>query len=453
MCWRRMCSVPDHRRIWPRSLAGRTTLIVLSALFVVQAFGLFIHALDRVALQSMDQARNAGLRIAQIERAVVLAPREERTALLAQMRQDNGTDAALSGAPDLDPALLPPFPLAHFVFESMHLVPLPSAQRPTTVLLHPEPGALLASLHLVDGPWLNIRVRMPPPHPWHPADLLLWFCFLTLAAAGLILWSLQRLTAPLRTLALAADSLGRDVNAPALPETGPDEVATAARAFNNMAERIRRFVGDRTLLLAAIGHDLRTPITRLKLRAEFLDDEDQRLKFLADLDELETMVSATLAFGRDASSTEPITPLDLPELLRTVLDEAGDAWPDAAPRLNYDGPAHLVVHARLVALKRALSNLVGNAVKYGGEACISLSGPQHGQFRITVEDAGPGIEPDEISRVFEPFYRVERSRNRDTGGTGLGLSIARNILRGLGGDVTLANRAEGGLRATVTLPA
>ena len=146
---------------------------------------------------------------------------------------------------------------------------------------------------------------------------------MTAAAALLTLWAVRRLTAPVRTLAAAAEALGRDVNAPPLPEQGPTEIATAAAAFNTMAARIRRFVQDRTEMLTAIGHDLRTPITRLKLRAEFMEDDEQRRKMLADLEELEAMVSATLAFGRDAKSTEPVSALDLAELLRTVLDEAG----------------------------------------------------------------------------------------------------------------------------------
>ena len=196
---------------------------------------------------------------------------------------------------------------------------------------------------------------------------------MTVTAAGLTLWAVRRLTAPVRTLAAAAEALGRDVNAPPLPEDGPSEVATAAVAFNTMAARIRRFVQDRTELLTAIGHDLRTPITRLKLRAEFVEDDEQRGKMLADLEELEAMVSATLAFGRDARTTEPVSSLDLAELLRTVLDETGDARPDAADRLAYEGPPHLTVRARPLALKRALANLVSNAVTYGGCARVQAA--------------------------------------------------------------------------------
>jgi signal transduction histidine kinase len=224
-------------------------------------------------------------------------------------------------------------------------------------------------------------------------------------------------------------------------------------AFNTMAVRIRRFVQDRTEMLAAIGHDLRTPITRLRLRAEFMDDDEQRAKMLADLTEMEKMIGATLAFARDDAAAEPATPLDLAGLARTVVDEAADAAPEQAEQITYDGPAHLTVRARPVALKRALANLVGNALAYGGAAKVTLVPPAQGQVRLTVEDEGPGIPAEEMERVFAPFHRLEGSRNRETGGTGLGLPIARNILRAHGGDVTLANRPDGGLAATVILPA
>jgi two-component system OmpR family sensor kinase len=229
-------------------------------------------------------------------------------------------------------------------------------------------------------------------------------------------------------------------------------------AFNTMAARIRRFVQDRTDLLTAIGHDLRTPITRLKLRAEFIEDDEQRGKVLGDLEELEAMVSATLAFGRDARTGEAVSALDISELLRTLLDEAGDARPEAAEHLEYEGPPHWTVRARPLSLKRALTNLVSNAVNYAGGARVRLvppvsAGAAGAMLTIEVEDDGPGIPPGELERVFEPFHRGEPSRNRETGGVGLGLPIARNIMRAHGGDVVLSNRPTRGAKATVTLPA
>jgi hypothetical protein len=290
--------------------------------------------------------------------------------------------------------------------------------------------------------------------PWRSPGFATAFIVMTLLGAVMITWAVRQLLAPVRTLAAAAEALGRDVaHAPPLPETGPVEIVTAAQAFNTMAARIRRFVEDRTFLLTAIGHDLRTPITRLKLRAEYMEDDEQRAKMLADLDEMEAMVAATLAFGRDATSAEPVTKLDLASLLRTILDDAADGDPDHAEALTYAGPPHLPVLARPLALKRALVNLVGNALKYGEAAWVTLHTPARGMARIDIEDQGPGIPPEARERVFEPFYRLEGSRNRETGGSGLGLSIARNIMRAHGGDITLANRPEGGLRVTVTLPA
>jgi signal transduction histidine kinase len=191
----------------------------------------------------------------------------------------------------------------------------------------------------------------------------------------------------------------------------------------------------------------------MKLRAEFMEDDEQRRKMLADLDEMEAMVAATLAFGREANSGDPAVALDLAELARTVLDEAGDARPDIADQLVYEGPAHLVVSARSMPLKRALTNLVSNAIAYGGSARVTLFKPERGQVALVVEDDGPGIPAAELDRVFEPFHRLESSRNRETGGVGLGLPITRNILRAHGGDVTLGNRPAGGLRAVMTLPA
>ena len=317
-----------------------------------------------------------------------------------------------------------------------------------------QPGSsrFLVSLRLLDGSWCNVRLDLSAPRPWHSDSFLLAFLGMTLAAAGLALWAVRRLIQPVRALAEAADRLGRDVNAPPLPEAGPTEVATAAHAFNTMAARIRRFVGDRTQMLAAIGHDLRTPITRLRLRAEFMEDEEQRRKMLGDLDEMERMIAATLAFARDDSATEPTVAVDLAALCRTVLDEAADARPDRAGAIAYAGPERLTAPARPVALKRALANLVGNALAYGGAARLSLSAVPGQPLRIGIADDGPGIPEAELENVFQPFRRLEQSRNRETGGTGLGLPIARNIFRAHGGDVVLRNRPGGGLLAEATLP-
>lgn len=442
------------KRLLPRSLAGRTALVLLLGLVLVQVAGLTIHALDRVDLQRFQQARELSQRSFVLWRSLLVTPPERRASTLADLELPPGLHVTVEEEPAARPGLPPPPPPLLRLFRPEAMMGAPPRFRPREVIISGAPrfGGMLVSLRFPDGLWLNLRVEMPPPRPWHSETFLAAFVVMTLAAAALTLWAVRRLTLPVRSLAAAAERLGRDVNAPPLPETGPEEVATAARAFNTMAERIRRFVGDRTQMVAAIGHDLKTPITRLRLRAELLDDDEQRRKILVDLDEMEAMITATLAFARDDAAAEPSVPVDLAALCRTVLDETADARPEEAESITYEGPEHLTVTARPVALKRALANLVGNAVAYGGSARLILSPPASGAVRIAIEDDGPGVPPHELEAVFQPFRRLEASRNRETGGTGLGLPIARNIFRAHGGDVVLRNRPQGGLAALATLP-
>jgi signal transduction histidine kinase len=224
-------------------------------------------------------------------------------------------------------------------------------------------------------------------------------------------------------------------------------VRKAAVAFNVMQGRIRRFVEDRTQMLAAISHDLRTPITRLRLRAEFVDDDEQRAKMLADLEEMEGMIAATLAFARDDAAREPRVRVDVASLVQGLVEDMAAAGGAA----SYTGPDTLVAEARPSALKRAVANLVDNGAKYGGAVRAYLS-ESPDEVVVTLDDDGPGIPEADHERVFAPFVRLETSRSRDTGGTGLGLAVARAAARAHGGDIRLANRPEGGLRVTLTLP-
>jgi hypothetical protein len=438
----------------PRRLATRTALVLLIGLILVQAAGLAIHALDRLDLERLAQERDVAVRVISMYRSVALAAPASRNAVAAEFDLRDGARTSLAAAPPDDPLPRMP-PAAERQFRgTMLLVPVPVESRPREIVL--KGGAahhrIVVGLRLPDGTWLNASLATPQLRPWRSLNFLFAFLVMTATAAALSLWAVRRMIAPVRTLAAAAEALGRDVNAPPLPESGAEEIATAAHAFNTMALRIRRFVEDRTFLLGAIGHDLRTPITRLRLRTEFLEDEETRAKMLADLDELETMVASTMTFSRDAAANEAAVPVDLPELARTVLDETADAHPDRADRLSYAGPDHMTVRVRSLAMKRALGNLVQNALIYGGSARLGLAPPRAGLLHLTVDDDGPGIPPTELEAVFQPFHRVEGSRNRETGGTGLGLPIARNILRAHGGDVTLANRPEGGIRADIVLP-
>jgi signal transduction histidine kinase len=440
--------------LWPRSLATRTALALIAGLAVLEGGGLFITELSRLDLQRLERAEALGLRFSSVYRSVVTAPPEQRDLALRELDPASGITATLDPAPatsDLEPTA---FEFQRMIRVSMQVSPVPNGLRWRELRIRGTPfeGRMLVSLQLPSGDWLNERVTVERPRLIQN-DLLVAWCVMVALTAGMVFWAVQHFAAPVRRLTAAAEQLGVDVNAPPLPEEGSAEVLAAAVAFNTMAARIRRFVQDRTFLLTAIGHDLRTPITRLKLRAEWMEDEEQQRKMLADLDELEGMVAATLAFGRSDANAEAPAAIDLAELARTILEEAGDARPELAEKCVYEGPPHLTVRARPVAMKRALTNLVLNALNYGGSALVILTAPREAVVTLWVDDDGPGIPPADLERVFEPFQRLEDSRNRETGGTGLGLPIARSILRAHGGDVVLTNRARGGLRAVVTLPA
>jgi signal transduction histidine kinase len=306
----------------------------------------------------------------------------------------------------------------------------------------------MVSLQLPDGSWLNFAAPVESPEPFWSLRFALSMTVMLLAVVVMSALVVRHLTKPLGTFARAAQRLGVDVKAPPIPESGPAEVRQATRAFNEMQERIRRFVEDRTQMLAAISHDLGTPITRLRLRAELVEDEDQKEKMLADLDDMEKMVSSALAFARDEAASEPHAMVDL----RTLLQRVCDDMVDAGHAITLDiGDDTVPFGCRPAALRRALTNIIDNAVRYGHQARVSLDYDQD-MVLVRVDDDGSGIPKELQEDVFKPFRRIEASRSRETGGTGLGLTIARTIIRAHGGDVMLSNRSEGGLRVDVRLP-
>jgi signal transduction histidine kinase len=248
-------------------------------------------------------------------------------------------------------------------------------------------------------------------------------------------------------LADAARALGRDIRRPPLAETGPTEVRRAAAAFNLMQKRLLDFMNSRLRTLTAISHDLKTPVTRLRLRSEMLDDPQLREDFNRDLDEMDAMLGATLAYMRGEAKQEKLQSVDINALLESMVSDAHALGQD----VTLSGHASAPYPARPRALRRALDNLVQNALRYGGSAEILVK-ERPRSLDIRVMDRGPGIPTPELEQVFEPFYRTEYSRNRATGGTGLGLSIARDVALSHGGTLHLVNRSEGGLEAILTLP-
>lgn len=311
-----------------------------------------------------------------------------------------------------------------------------------------DPHTTLLSLSLADGSWLNVTlVKVLAARSASPSILL----SAGLGALGIIAISIlmgRWLTRPLEQLAAGARQLFQTPQNTQLPETGTREVRTLAAAINELQHRIGGLLAARTQMLAAVSHDLRTPLTRLRLRSARVQDTATRRSIEADLDEMEAMIDAVLEFLRTDKEAEAIEHVDLSAVLQTIADDAADAGQKVETR----APRHLVIRGRHLALKRALTNLVQNAVRYAGSAVVEASAGSDG-IRIVIRDEGPGISADKLDAVFEPFYRVEASRGRATGGHGLGLTVARSIARAHGGDVILVNRTPHGLDAVVTLPA
>jgi len=327
-----------------------------------------------------------------------------------------------------------------FVGPHRHLAAPPAALDQTVLL-----GRFQVAVRQPDGRWRVVQPRRALLDPWQQRVLFV----LTGAAAAvtpLAWWFARRLAAPIKAFAEAAERLGRDPDAPPLSVGGSAEVGVAASAFNEMQRRLKRYVQYRTAMMAAIAHDLRTPLTRLRFRIESAPDE-LKAKVAHDLDEMEAMISSTLAFVKDANRAGERTKLELSSLVESVMDEAAETGADA----SVERAERAVIDGDPVSLKRLVVNLVDNALKYGLRARGRVFA-EGGVAVLEIDDDGPGLAEAEIERAFEPFHRIENSRSRETGGIGLGLAVAREIARGHGGDVVLQNRPGGGLRARVSVP-
>ncbi len=315
----------------------------------------------------------------------------------------------------------------------------PTTQRPTE--------SYDVTVRLPDSSTLVYRVtRVSPGTPLPPSLMLNLILLVALLVIALYVVA-RGITLPLSRLALAADNLGRSILQPKLAEEGAKELRHAARAFNTMQDRLHRYLDSRTRVLAAMSHDLKTPLTRLRLQVETqIDDPALQARFGKELDEMENMVHGALALFRNLNDDEPLEPVDVNLLLETVRGEFAEMGKD----VTLEGRAFGPLPGKPQALKRCITNLVANAVKFGSRARMVVRDGL--QLEISICDDGSGIPAEELEKVFEPFYRLESSRNRDTGGSGLGLSIARDVAQAHGGSVVLRNRSEGGLEARLTLP-
>jgi len=448
-------------RLWPSSVVGRVAVILIVGVLSIQAVGFALFARDRWVETTRVFAQSVVDRMMAIVDLMEATPAADRATLL---------QAVNSPTLWVTPSDRPPPPTGHDVpFEDTirgYLRPL--GDRPIRIVvpdhwrdwhdrerpelgpppdLQPSRRKLLISVGQDDGSWLVFSVSSQ----YAAGDWVLRTLFWSVVAIAIValigVWAARRVTAPITRFAEAADRLGVDVEAPPLPEKGPKELRRAIHAFNRMQDRLRRLVADRTLMLAAISHDLRTMLTRFRLRADYIDDPEQQAKALADLDEMTTMLDSTLSFARDDAAEEDRTKVDIAALLQSLCDDLSDA----GQAVTYEGPDRLTMVCRPVALRRAFANLIDNAVSYGREATVTLAATA-GDIIVEIADRGPGIPPEKREQVFAPFYRLEDSRSRETGGTGLGLAVVRSILRRHGGDITLDDRPGGGLIARVTLP-
>ncbi len=468
-------------RLAPRSFFGRLVLVLLAGLLVAQAATVYINATERDQLLNRVGGMRLAQRIADIARLLDSLPPAERRNVAAvfdgpplavsltaprisagksesdfQLTMFSSmvgyalgdglvaTVARAEGVPIRRP--LPPMMGDGAPPFGMHPHMAGPGARPG-IGLGPGGAAFVVQVALRDGSLATFHSHLSPQAAAQPARLALSLLALIAVVVVLSLIAVRWLTVPLRTLAQAAERLGTDLRHPPLDERGPEEVRQAARAFNTMQKRLADSIDERTRVFTAMSHDLKTPITRMRLRAEMLDDESARARFEKDLAEMEAMVTQTLDYMRDGSREEAPRPIDVAALLESLQND----YREAGGEVRIEGRASSPYVGRPGALRRCLVNLVDNAIRYGRRATVSVEdGP--GALTLRVRDEGPGLPPEQLERVFEPFYRAEASRSRETGGTGLGLGIARNIARAHGGELLLRNRPEGGLEATLTLP-
>ncbi|GEN28274.1 two-component sensor histidine kinase [Halovibrio variabilis] len=335
------------------------------------------------------------------------------------------------------------------------LYDLPPRWGQHSLLMEPlSPPILVVQLELAPNTWLYVATLLGVPdifsgYRWLSEERLLVGLLVLLSVLALSLLGITSVTRPLARLSRAANQLGDDLDMPPLKESGPKEVAATAVAFNRMQRRIREQIEERERLFSAISHDLKTPLTRMRLRAEMLDDDHQRERFCASLDELDSLVKGALASVKGLDLHEEPAPVDLTLLLEELAEELSLQGGQVTVEKKAHPVAPLI--AKPLALKRCLANLLENAVFYGKQADVQLS-DQGTSVTLQIRDDGPGIPEDQLGRVFSPFVRLEPSRSRHTGGSGLGLGIARHIARAHGGDIALANHAVKGLVVTLTLP-
>lgn len=457
------------KRYFPKTLTGQTVLVLLIGLTLSHVISMAIYSSDRTEVLTHVGGRDTALHLSHIAQMIDSVPPAQRSALVTAVNH-KGFTVWLTNESPLTHDLMPK-PDIKFLRSYLHKQ-MSAAQKPLIHIrvrdahtgaadkwhwldhwLRGEIGhrELQVSIRLDEQnnqeQWLNFTIDLPQSNPLWSMTSIMSMLAMILAVAGFSFWVVRYLTVPLRGFARAARRLGKDVDAPPLEESGPLEIREAAAAFNEMQARLKRLIENRTQMLAAISHDLRTPITLLRLRSELVVDSEERMKMHATLDDMEKMIASTMEFASQDASEEERRKLDLTAMVASICDDMSDA----GYTVSFDEPEKCLYECRPLSLQRALTNLLDNALKYGSKADVSMHCDQ-AHIYITIEDDGPGIPDDKLNDVFQPFFRCDESRNPETGGSGLGLSVVKSVAHAHGGEVRLSNREEGGLQAELQLP-
>lgn len=464
-------------KLLPRSLFGRMLLVLLAGLTLAEITAQVVNFFDRGSGVYRLGAQQTALRIAQSARILNRLPAAQRNTVVEEMNGANFSVVLAKAPIDVGKGFaehdryekvlagLIKYYLRSDWPASVEIASLGRGRRPKNyeaidssaleqwIARHfyfvlPGTYSIVSQVRLPDGSVAVFYARMPQ-EPLSRLEFLLPRVAASLAIVMILAAvAVATIARPLRKLAHAAENLGVDPEGPPLAEVGPSEVRSVIRAFNQMRLQLRGYLVERAQMLAAISHDLRTPITRLRLRAEMIPDPGSREKFVRDLDEMEAMAGSALDFFKSVGDGAQRQAVDVGALVESLCEDWCETGADVSVRGAPNGPYG--AHPR--ALRRCLDNLVENALRYGERARIAIE-DDVASLRIAVRDDGPGIADEDLERVFGPFFRLERSRNRDSGGAGLGLAIARNIARWHGGDIRLRNATNGkGLTAELVLP-
>jgi len=441
------------------SMTGRVFLTLMLGILAASALAQWMAVRERQNAIEAYRDFHAVERAEQLITTADVVPRDSRTAF--RMVANRLTvrlepfDPALPTSAELTPFMRqlaarvgPDFKLEHIDQRPKQCDDVPRFRQPGPLAPTRWSGICESlNVRMRDGQTLRLQVLPPRQLPTPETDYTSIIALFLLTIALLAYLVARMSTRPLNQLAQAAKDLGNDINHAPLALSGASEIRQASAAFNAMQARIRQYIFQRTQMLAAITHDLQTPLTRMRLRLEKVTDPELQERLKGDLTAMQEMVREGLELARSMDTNETMQAMDLDSLLDSLCTDAADS----GQPVTLHGQARMALMGRPMALRRCIGNLIDNAVKYGGRAEVSVE-RLAGGARIRIRDHGPGIAAEELARVFEPFYRIETSRSRESGGTGLGLTIARNIAEQHGGSIALANHPAGGLEATLILP-